>query len=141
MICQPVYFTEEIELLEEDHIDDDPDYRAWSLSSASASSPPEPLPSSSRYSSPPEPLSSPPSSPRESVPASARKEKKINFQQAILKKFDKLEEDAAKQHEHLKEVDQKMLEFEVKKTELLETFVKDTKELKDAFISFLNSNM
>ncbi|XP_058826272.1 uncharacterized protein LOC131686126 [Topomyia yanbarensis] len=68
-----------------------------------------------------------------------KKEKKNIFQNELLKRWDKMEEASREQNEYLRETDQKLFELESQRTALLERFVQNSAEMKDAFISFLGS--
>lgn len=116
---------EEMEVLEGYEVPDEDDQRAHDESQSSQLSAlsPEPTPSSSGS----------------GTPGAGRRGKKTNFQNEILKRWDLLDDDMKQQEERIRQTDEKMLELEQRRTELLEQFVTDTGELKNAFVSFLNS--
>lgn len=116
--------------------------------SQSELSPPEPAVSS--RSSIPDPASSGPSSEPAgsssleseaagSVAAGTKKKKGKTSQYELLKRLDAIQFSIDEQFDYCKHQDEKLLELEKRRTDMLETFVGHTAEIKDAIIRHLNS--
>lgn len=78
-----------------------------------------------------------------SAPSTVSCEPKIkrnNFQSKLLKKFDKLEVDIKEQGERMLQVDQELITLEKEKNEIVKDYLNEFKDLKNAFVTFLERN-
>lgn len=123
---------DDIDQLDEEWLDDELSYHeaSQSLSAPSTPAPPQ------SGSSPAGPSTSTASTPRAET---KKKKKTVNFQSEILKRFDILDERINEEEIRMRTIESEMMEQEKKRTNLLEQFVEDAREMKNAFLQFVNS--
>lgn len=113
-----IEILEEYAISDEEHADSDELTPSQTLPLS-----PEPMPSTSRCANKP----------------AGKKERKNNFQAEILKRWDILDHEMKQQEERIRYTDERMLQLEERRTDLLEKVVNNTTEIKDAFIYFVNA--
>lgn len=75
-----------------------------------------------------------------STPKATKKKKKAeNFQSEVLKRFDSLDARAIEEDARMRAIDEEILIEERRRTELLQEFVKNSGEMKTAFVAFVNN--